>query len=522
MHGSEASREFRGSLTVTRGVTDYQLSLRVVAEQGTAFERSTSVQRKLFEDWVGSCNVTDRYRLELTQRIEFAIGPQPVRGTRRPSLGDLLFPYMAKPQRPSALYDFQRRGIEWLLATPRGILADDMGLGKTIQVLVAVQDLIAGDLGQQVLIVSPKTLLPNWQREAAQWVPGVVVRSAAEIGASSLRGSASVVLCTYEELASLPRLRQHQWSAVVADEAHRLRTGDSARASSFRDLKSNRCWLLTGTPIENSASDLATLLSYLDPKRFSRDALLRTPEFVRPAAEPYLLRRRKTDVIKELPSASRVDVPIEMLAAQSERYFDVLFGRDGVKRNPLQKMALCRALCDLAEDSEESSKLEWLEAFVSSSLPPGEKVVVFSAFLPILRAGMRRMRARLPGTGCYIAGDTPASERQSTVAEFQKEAGPRVLFVSMGVGAEGITLTRANHVVFLNEWWNPSTNQQARDRVLRIGQHRSVHEYRLFMRGTVEERVRELIETKQATIEQIVEALVQGSSRLDLLVEPSV
>jgi SNF2 family DNA or RNA helicase len=117
----------------------------------------------------------------------------------------------------------------------------------------------------------------------------------------------------------------------------------------------------------------------------------------------------------------------------------------------------------------------------------------------------------------YIAGDTPPEERQDLVSEFQQEGGPRVLLVSMGVGAEGITLTRASHVVFLNEWWNPSMNQQARDRVVRIGQHREVHEYRLYVRGTVEERVRQLIEQKQATIDEIVEALAQGSSRLDLL-----
>jgi SNF2 family DNA or RNA helicase len=517
MHGSEARCRYHGVVEVVRGVTDFQLTLRASAADGGVLQRTEAARQLPFEEWVSSCNVTERRRLDLSERLEFGVGPQPVRGTRRPTLGDLLFPYLAKPRQPTTLYAFQREGIRWLLDRPRAILADDMGLGKTIQVLVALQEIVAQSIGEQALVVSPKTLLSNWIRESGHWVPGLVVRSAAEIGAASMKGGAHVVVCTYEELGAIPRLREHPWAVVVADEAHRLRTGDSARAALFRELKSARCWLLTGTPIENSASDLANLLSYLDPKRFSKETLLRMPEAVRPAAHPYLLRRRKVDVVKELPAAQRTDVPLAMSCTQSKRYLDVLLGRDGVKRNPLQKMALCRALCDLSETSDDSAKLDWLENFTRDVLPPDEKVVVFSAFLPILRAGVRRMRAYMPGNGCYITGETPANERQASVVEFQKDTGPRVLFLSMGVGAEGLTLTRANHVVFLNEWWNPSMNQQARDRVLRIGQHRPVYEYRLFMRDTVEERVRELIASKQATIDDIVEALASGVGKFDLL-----
>ena len=510
-------RLWSGFATVVRGSTSYEITARTRADTGVDRVDFKTVPIAPFKEWVGGCSVTDALRLELADRVDFSIGPQPLRGARRPSLGDLLFPHVIRPAIPDALYKFQTEGVAWLSRNPRAILADDMGLGKTVQVLIALEQLISNELGAQALVVTPKTLLPNWLRESAVWTPGLVVRSAREIGAGSLRGGAHVVLCTYEELAQLPRLRQQRWVALVADEAHRLRTGDSDRSRWFREIQSDCCWLLTGTPIEHSANDLAVLLSYLDPSRFSVRNLLSTPEAVRPTARPFLLRRRKSDVLGELPPASRLDIPVQMSARQSQRYFDILFGRDGEQRNQLQKLAGCRSICDLDSDGETSAKLDWIASFLVSGLPDGEKVVVFSAYLPILRAAMRRFRAALPDVCAYIAGDTPSEERQDLVAAFQRDDGPRVLFVSMGVGAEGITLTRANHVVFLNEWWNPSLNQQARDRVLRIGQHRPVHEYRLFVRGTVEERVRELIETKQATIDQIVEALAEGSPELDLL-----
>ena len=170
-------------------------------------------------------------------------------------------------------------------------------------------------------------------------------------------------------------------------------------------------------------------------------------------------------------------------------------------------MSICRAICDIDSDSDASSKLDWLEAFVEHQLPTDEKVVVFSVYLPVLRAAMRRLRNIKPGLCQYISGDTPSAERSEIVNAFQRDGGARVLLLSMGVGAEGLTLTRANHVVFLNEWWNPSLNQQARDRVLRIGQHRVVNEYRLLVRRSIEQRIRDVIKHKQCSITEIVDAL---------------
>jgi SNF2 family DNA or RNA helicase len=457
--------------------------------------------------WANACNVVDAIRLEGSDRATFSVGPQPIRGVRGPSLGDLLLPLLLTSDPPESLYPFQVAGVEWLRQTHRAILADDMGLGKTVQVLVALEQVIASRLGAQALIVAPNSLVLNWLREASAWTPRLVVRSADEIGEGSYRGGAHVVVCSYEDLIRYSRLRKLPWTAVIADEAHRLRTGEAVRARCFRELESDICWLLTGTPIEHSPADLAMLLSYLDPVRFSARVLSNSPDSVRPAARPFLLRRLKSEVLGELPVAKRIDIELEFTPAQSRRYFDVLLGRDGIERIHLQKLAICRAICDIDADTDASSKLDWLEQFVEHQLPTDEKVVVFSVYLPVLRAAMRRLRTRQPGICQSMSGDTPTAERAEIVSAFQRDTGPRVLFLSMGVGAEGLTLTRANHVVFLNEWWNPSLNQQARDRVLRIGQHRVVNEYRLLVRDSVEERIRDIIEHKECAIVDIVDAL---------------
>jgi SNF2 family DNA or RNA helicase len=457
--------------------------------------------------WANACNVVDAFRLEGSDRASFSVGPQPIRGVRGPSFGDLLLPLLLAADPPESLYPFQVAGVQWLRNTPRAILADDMGLGKTVQVLVALEQVMASQLGAQALIVAPNSLVLNWLRESSAWTPRLVVRSADEIGQGSYRGGAHIVVCSYEDLSSNPRLCKSRWTAVIADEAHRLRTGDAARARYFRELQSEICWLLTGTPIEHSPADLAMLLSYLDPVRFSARVLVNSPDNIRLAARPYLLRRLKTGVLGELPAAKRIDIELKFTPAQSRRYFDVLLGRDGVERIHLQKLAICRAICDIDTDTDASSKLDWLEDFVEHQLPTDEKVVVFSVYLPVLRAAMRRLRNRQPGICQSMSGDTPTAERSEIVGSFQRDTGPRVLFLSMGVGAEGLTLTRANHVVFLNEWWNPSLNQQARDRVLRIGQHRVVNEYRLLVRDSVEERIRDIIEHKECAIVDIVDAL---------------
>lgn len=517
MPGNDCSGQISGKLLVSR-VNDGYSATFVPAIAESARDRAS----RLFSgneliDWVKACSVADGLSLEKANDAAFRVGPLPVRGSRPPTVGDLIYPLVRIAQDNPLLYPFQREGIAWLCATPRAILADDMGLGKTVQVFSALARVLCTAIGRQALVVAPKILVDNWLRESLKWASELVVRSVAEIGAGTYRGGAHVVVASYDDFARNQRLRETRWSVVVADEAHRLRTGSSQRARAFRELNSTYCWLLTGTPIEHSPADLATLLSYLDPIRFSARALLSAPGAVRPAAQPFLLRRRKAEVLAELPPLESRDVILSMTQTQSAKYFDVLLARDGVSRIYLQKVAQCRSICDFEPESDASAKLDWLEAFIDHDLPSDEKVVVFSAYLPVLRAAQRRLHHKWPGICRYISGETQSIDRQTILSAFSNDGSPRVLLLSMGVGAEGLTLTRANHVVFLNEWWNPSLNQQARDRVLRIGQHRPVYEYRLSLRGTIEDRIRDILQRKLFAVEKIVDALAGSPTQLDLL-----
>lgn len=517
MPGDDRSPQVVGKLRVSRENDGYLATFVASREDCASHLRIRFFPGNELLDWVKACSVADGLALETINEATFRVGPLPVRGSRPPTIGDLIYPLVCVASDSPLLYPFQLEGIAWLCGTPRAILADDMGLGKTVQVFMALRRVLCTQLGRQALVITPKILVDTWLRESKTWVSDLVVRSAAEIGAGTFRGGAHVVLASYDEFARNTRLRETQWSVVVADEAHRLRTGSSQRARAFRELNSTYCWLLTGTPIEHSPADLATLLSYLDPVRFSARALLSAPDAVRPTAQPFLLRRRKADVLAQLPRLESRDVILAMTPTQSVKYFDVLFARDRVSRIYLQKVAQCRSICDFEPESDSSAKLDWLEGFVDYELPPDEKVVVFSAYLPVLRAAHRRLHHKWPGICGYISGETQARDRQPTLSAFSNNATPRVLLLSMGVGAEGLTLTRANHVVFLNEWWNPSLNQQARDRVFRIGQHRPVYEYRLALRGTIEDRIRDILQRKLVAVEKIIEALAGSPTQLELL-----
>ncbi len=503
----EATWLMHGTLEINRNGHGFDVRL-------DAFDGAGKLRQDLWRfgaeellNWVKSRSVVDAHKLAIEGYTKTTVGPQPVRGTRCPTIGDLLLPLLLPVNSDGRLYPFQRHGCEWLVATRRCILADDMGLGKTVQVLAAVSRVLPTRLDSQALIVAPKSLVEVWLRESTVWAPTLVVRTLSEIGHGSMLGGANVVVCSYEELVRSPRLPLVDWRIVVADEAHRLRTGESDRSRAFRSLRSEYCWLLSGTPIEHSPEDLAVLLSYIDPQRFSSRSLMSAPEAIRPTAAPLLLRRRKLEVLEDLPKVVRFDIELQLTPRQSHRYFDALLGRDGVSRIHLQKLAACRAICDMDEASGDSSKLNWLLAFIDHELPNDEKVVVFSAYLPLLRAAMRRLQRWRPGVAFCITGETPATERRELVSRFQSDSTARVMLISMGVGAEGLTLTRANHVVFLNEWWNPSLNQQARDRVLRIGQHREVKEYRLMTANSIEQHIRDIVVRKQCTFEQIVDAL---------------
>ena len=435
----------------------------------------------------------------------------------RLSVGELVRPVLLDPPSLEDLYPFQRDGVGWLLQHSGGILADDMGLGKTVQVVSAVRILInRGDI-RTTLVVCPKGLLATWEREFSDWAPelGVAVvvppRSVREEVWHAVNARRHVLLTNYEQLREPAKiLRRHPPDVIVADEAHRLRKRGAKVAAGAASLRPARFWALSGTPLERNMDDMATLLALVAPKRFApADARLH-PSSLRGLARGFLLRRRKEEVLDQLPPIRDSTESLDLTAGQERAYRKAL--RDHAK-TPGDELALLTRLlsvCDLEPRTRESSKLERILSRLNGIRENGEKAVVFSHRLEPLYELQRRLAGAVSeDAGLLLVGSMDAEARERSLHRFRTEEDVFVLLASTRIGGEGLTLTEANHVFLINQWWNPSTSDQARDRVRRIGQRRSVRVYRFCCRGTLEERLERILKRKRDLFDDIVGRLAE-------------
>ena len=437
----------------------------------------------------------------------------------RPSVEELIAPLVFDSGGQAPLRPFQEFGVRWLMEHRVGILADDMGLGKTVQALRALEGLVQEGLIRSALVVCPKSLLANWEAECERWVPRLtVVRSVPGKGDSdrvwsAILGRAHIIITSYEQLRLLPSSLGHEHiELVIADEAHRLRRTQTKLVRAFRLLSAERMWALTGTPIERHPADLSTLLSLLEPTRFSsKTDNIETG--LRSMAQPYLLRRLKADVLRELPEVIDTAKTIELTPRQQQAY-------SKARSQPLpeeagevlQRLTILRSICDADPASGASAKIDRILEILQAVQDAGEKAVVFSYTLRPLELLLNRMTKERPPLGAVtLTGKLTTAERTRAIQRFKSDDGVVALLCSSRVGGEGLTLTEANHVVFINEWWNPSANAQARDRVIRLGQERVVHVHRFRCQATIEEVLEQILTRKSEAFANIVDALASGA-----------
>lgn len=445
---------------------------------------------------------------------------------------DLVRPLLLPRRVSDSLYGYQRRGVAWLLRHKRALLADDMGLGKTAQALAGVRRLIRGGRIRWAIVVAPRTLVANWIAEAALWAPELCVLaalpSAQEREAIWTRvvGRAHIVVTSYEQLRDPPRaLSLLSPDLLIADEAHRLRRGESQSTQGFRSVRSEWLWALSGTPVERDAEDLAVLMSLLEPSRFSSEDKDLHPSSLRAHARPYLLRRLKSDVMSELPPVIEREERLELTAEQASAYRQAI-AKHGMLRGSGSYISLfgeLRTLCDVEPLSGKSSKLERISELLSDIAAAGEKAVVFSYILAPLRELARRLDRSSTIKYTILTGDMSLPEREAALSRFKGSRDCSALLASSRVGAEGLTLVEANHVLFVNRWWNPSANAQARDRVVRIGQAKTVFVWTFSCKGTVESRLDAILRSKQQTFEDLIQSLATpeaGRALQDLFSEP--
>jgi len=447
------------------------------------------------------------------------------------------------------LRTYQREGLGWLAFLRDlgfgGILADDMGLGKTIQVLAMLEERYRGENAlpadhPPTLIAVPKSVAYNWQDEAKRFTPDLRVHVYEGSDREDQRASfedQDIVVTSYGLVRrDITELREHPFDYVILDEAQAIKNPDSQLAKASRLLQAEHRLALTGTPVENHLGDLWSIFEFLNPgllgvgAKFSelfrgRGKDLSSVATARKTAamlRPFILRRTKQQVLKELPEKIEQTIVCEMEPAQRkvydqllEHYRGTLLKEVGGKQVGgsammvleallrLRQAACHPALIDGERDDAPSAKLDTLVENIGEIIDEGSKALVFSQFTSMLSL----VRKRLDAAGVayeYLDGQT--RNRRERIERFQTDAECPVFLISLKAGGFGLNLTAAEYVFILDPWWNPAVEQQAIDRAHRIGQTRRVFAYRLVCKDTVEQRIIELQQAKQ----QLADAIVGG------------
>ena len=444
----------------------------------------------------------------------------------------------AKPHKSfvGELRGYQRLGLGWLRCLARlglgGCLADDMGLGKTVQVLA----LLAGSRSDRpTLVVAPKSLIFNWLDEAKRFTPTLVARS--YVGPKRKKvdlDGVDIVVTTYGTLRrDIPELRKRRFHYVVLDEASAIKNPKSQIAKACRLLSADHRLALTGTPVENRLSDLASILEFLNPGMVRATQALETLHHAFASADematlakalkPLLLRRRKEDVLQELPPKTEQVMLCNLGRKQRKLYnelrdhyralLDKTIRKQGLARSKMHvleallrlRQAACHpGLIDPDQRDEPSAKLDALMDPLVEVVDAGHKVLVFSQFVSFLTIARRHLDEReVPYA--YLDGKT--RKRKEQVERFQTDPKCPVFLISLKAGGHGLNLTAAEYVFLLDPWWNPAVEAQAVDRAHRIGQTKPVFSYRMIAENTVEDRVLEL----QASKRELAEGIFAGT-----------
>ncbi len=452
------------------------------------------------------------------------------------------------------LRPYQAVGLRWmhLLTGLRlgACLADDMGLGKTIQVLSLLLVRKAGKQNKgPSILVAPASLLANWEAEAARFAPGlkciVAHRSAAGGQVESfadVRGH-DLVITSYGTLMRAPWMQEAAWDLAIIDEAQAIKNPGTKQTKSVKMLKGNARIALTGTPIENRLGDLWSIFDFINPgllgnaslfsdyaKKLAKNAQADYAP-LRELVRPYILRRMKSDkrIIADLPDKTEVKAWCMLTRKQTALYqgsVEELAKRlqeaEGIERRGLVLSFLMRfkQICNhpsqwLGEQSwaeSESGKWQRLRAIAEVVAEKQEKLLLFTQFKEIT-APLEAFLADVFGRpGLVLHGGTPVKKRGEMVRAFQEDERLPFFVLSLKAGGSGLNLTAASHVVHFDRWWNPAVEDQATDRAFRIGQKRNVLVHKFICKGTLEERIDALIDSKQ----RLSRELLQGGDEVDI------
>ena len=457
------------------------------------------------------------------------------------------------------LRPYQQVGARWLYFLSKlglgACLADDMGLGKTIQMLALLLVLKSQTTSEAQrlpsLLVAPASLLANWAAEIERFAPtlrALVAHPSAmplseikTLGSEGL-GNVDLIITSYGSLLRLPWLAEARWRLVVLDEAQAIKNPAAKQTRAAKKLSAQARFALTGTPVENRLSDLWSIFDFLNPgllgssKEFTSlvKHLADRPHNpyapLRELVRPYILRRLKTDktVIADLPDKTEVSAFCQLSRKQATLYQQAVrelsseleTAVEGIQRKGVVLSFLMRfkQICnhpsqwlgDGAWCEEDSGKWARLRDIAEVVAAKQEKVLVFTQFREVTAPLAAFLGSVFGRPGLVLHGGTPVRSRQELVCRFQEDEAVGFFVLSLKAGGSGLNLTAASHVVHFDRWWNPAVENQATDRAFRIGQKKNVLVHKFVCRGTVEEKIDQLIESKR----QLSKDLLEGGAEM--------
>lgn len=442
------------------------------------------------------------------------------------------------------LREYQQKGFSWLWFLYQyglnGILADDMGLGKTLQALALIQKAKEKDKQAPNLVVCPTSVVFNWDSEIQKFAPSL---KCLKLSGTDRKEhfkeieKYDVVITSYALLRrDIEKLKKHEFRYVILDESQNIKNAESITAQSVKRLNCKHKLALSGTPIENKLEELWSVFDFLMPGflftqsefnyRYVTPIVEREDKMVEKRLKsqiyPFILRRMKRDVAKDLPDKVENIAYCELTPEQKDFYLEVLDSTKeelfkSIEQNGLEKsrMSIFSALLRLRQicchprlyDKEnlkginQSGKFEHLKEMLEEIISEGHRVLLFSQFVDMLDI----VKDWLVKSGIkheYLVGST--KNRQEVVERFNEDSSIPIFLISLKAGGTGLNLTGADYVIHYDPWWNPAVEDQATDRAYRIGQTKKVFVYRLITKGTVEEKIQKLKQRKRNLVDSVI------------------
>lgn len=411
---------------------------------------------------------------------------------------------------PFEPFPYQFEGIAFLFPRHSAILADEMGLGKTMQAITTIRLLLHSREAREILLVCPKPLVTNWQREFNLWAPEVPVTIIEGNQAKrqfQWEKPAPLKVANYELLMrDSAWLKSRNYDLVVLDEAQRIKNRSSSTSKVVRSIPRTRSWALTGTPVENSLDDLVGIFDFLS-EGFLRPGM--SPRQIGREVQEYVLRRTKDMVLEDMPPKLFRDEELDLTPEQAATYARAeesgvihlnALGAAITVQHVFELVLRLKQICNFDPATGASSKLERLQADLAEVAASGQKAIVFSQWVKTIEQLRGPLQAYRP---LEYHGKIPSKRRDGILQQFKEDPDCHVLLMSYGAGSVGLNLQFCRYVFLFDRWWNPAIEDQAINRAHRIGAAGSVTVTRMTSAGTIEQRIHEVLEHKRELFDSI-------------------